>query len=196
MLTPTSDGKDKKSAPDSPLYASLRCAYEVMTERIIRSPSDMIGILLHGVDKTKFDHKGKTEEGYEGSGFQYCHLLVDLGIPDAEAVKTLKNLIEDREEVQRLIVPSKEPASIANTMFYASNLFSDKAANFLSRRLFIVTDNDKPHGKDNQIKLQATQRAKDLNDLDVRIELFPLVREGETFNRSNFYDVRPENPLG
>ncbi|KAK3294043.1 uncharacterized protein B0H64DRAFT_443131 [Chaetomium fimeti] len=46
----------------------------------------------------------------------------------------------------------KEPASMANVLFCANQVFTTNAANFGSRRLFIITDNDSPHGEDKAAK--------------------------------------------
>ena len=189
MLRPVPTSEDKQAKSDSPLSAAIKCAYELMTQRIICNPSDMMGVLLHGVDKSNLPAPENEEEGLESNSFPQCYLLVDLGIPKASDVKKLSDLIDDQAEFHETFVPATGSTSIANTIFYASNLFSSRAANFASRRLFIVTDNDRPNGKDEEAKIQATQRAKDLYDLGVTIELFPLVKPGGAFDRSKFYDV-------
>jgi ATP-dependent DNA helicase 2 subunit 1 len=63
------------------------------------------------------------------------------------------------------------------------------APNFTSRRLFIVTDNDDPHAQHKALKSAAAVRAKDLYDLGVLIELFPISRPEKEFDGSKFYDV-------
>lgn len=152
----------------------------------------MMGILLHGVDTTKLESKLDLVDTKDIDELEGCFLLINLGVPDAEDIKRLKRLIENPDEIRQIVRPSSEPVSIANTIFSASQIFSTRAANFVSRRLFIITDNDSPHGRDERIKVQATQRAKDLYDLGITIELFPLVQPGEKFNKSEFYDVRSE----
>lgn len=79
---------------------------------------------------------------------------------------------------------------MANVLFAANHLFTTKAPNFSSRRLFIVTDNDDPHANDRNLKNSAAVRAKDLYDLGVIIELFPISKGAEEFDRVKFYDVR------
>ena len=171
----------KKVDKDSALSASLKCAYELMTQRIISNPYDMMGILLFGTEQTK-NGDGESE-------YPHSYLLVDLAVPSADDVKALKLLIDDKEEFEKLMVPSKEPVSLANVFFCANQIFAEKAANFTSKRLFIVTDNDDPHEKDKTTRSAATVRAKDLYDLGVIIELFPVARSGEDFDRTKFYNV-------
>lgn len=182
---PASD--KKKSDKDSAIAATLKCAYQFMQQRIIAQPKDMMGILLFGTEKSKFrDDAG----GRSSSGYPHCYLLTDLDVPAAEDVKQLKDLVEEGEDPDEVLVPAKEPASMANVLFCANQVFTTNAANFGSRRLFIITDNDNPHGNDKNAKSSAAVRAKDLYDLGVIVELFPISQGGKTFDVSKFYDVR------
>ncbi|KAL2131652.1 hypothetical protein VTI74DRAFT_4779 [Chaetomium olivicolor] len=175
----------RKSDKDSAVAAALKCAYQFMQQRIIAQPKDMMGILLFGTEKSKFrDEAG----GRSSSGYPHCYLLTDLDVPAAEDVKKLKDLVEEGDDPDEVLVPAKEPASMANVLFCANQVFTTNAANFGSRRLFIITDNDDPHGKDKTAKSSAAVRAKDLYDLGVVIELFPISHGGKTFDVSKFYD--------
>ena len=182
---PHSDSK--KADRDSPTSAALKCAYQLMQQRIISNPNDMMGILLFGTEESKFE--GSEVMGEGRLSYPHCYLLSDLDVPAAADVKTLKNLVEDEEEAEKLLVPSKEPASMANLLFCANLIFTTKAPNFLSRRLFLVTDNDNPHKGNKELRESAAVRAKDLYDLGVVIELFPISNPERGFDRSKFYDV-------
>lgn len=187
MLQPPPSTGQKKADKDSAVAAALKCAYQFMQQRIIAQPKDMMGILLFGTDKSKF--RDETA-GRTGTGYPHCYLFTDLDIPAAEDVKNLKALVEEGEDADEVLVPAKEPASMANVLFCANQVFTTNAANFGSRRLFIITDNDNPHAKDKSAKSSAAVRAKDLYDLGVVIELFPISR-GKAFDVSQFYDVSP-----
>ena len=193
MLTapPPMDAKNQER--DTPTLAALKCAYALMQQRIISNPSDMMGVLLYGTKDTKFQEE---EDPHGGLAYPNCYLLTDLDIPAADDVKALKNLVEEEEESQNLLIPSTEPVSMANVLFCANQIFTTKAPNFTSRRLFIVTDEDDPHAKDKALKSSAAVRAKDLYDLGVIIELFPISKPDDEFDRSKFYDVRFEYPYG
>ncbi len=186
MLTAPPPTDSKKVDRDTPTSAALKCAYALMQQRIISNPNDMMGVLLYGTQETKF----QDEEQTRGSlAYPHCYLLTDLDIPSAEDVKTLRNLVDDEEESKRLLVPSSEPVSMSNVLFCANQIFTTKAPNFSSRRLFIVTDDDDPHEKDKAMKAAAAVRAKDLYDLGVVIEIFPISKPDHGFDRSKFYDV-------
>ncbi|KAF8476857.1 SPOC like C-terminal domain-containing protein [Kalaharituber pfeilii] len=172
--------KRLKSKPVSAVRTALQCAYEVLQQRIISNPNDMMGILLFGTEETKFP---------DGNGYKHCYLLLDLDVPDAAGIKALRRLIEDEEEFSRLMVPSNEPPLMPNVLFGANQIFTTKASNFSSRRLFLITDDDNPHGNDKALKNSAITRARDLYDLGVRIDPFYISNPGKPeFDPSKFYE--------
>jgi ATP-dependent DNA helicase 2 subunit 1 len=191
MLAVPPSADSKKANEDSPTSAALKCAYALMQQRIISNPNDMMGVLLYGTEKSRFQGDDNDRGGL---AYPHCYLLTDLDVPTAGDVKTLRTLIEDEEESKNLLVPSKEPVSMANVLFCANQIFTTKAPNFSSRRLFIVTDDDDPHANDKALKSSAAVRAKDLYDLGVIIELFPISRPNSAFDRAKFYDVPPASP--
>ncbi|KAK6354922.1 ATP-dependent DNA helicase II subunit 1 [Orbilia brochopaga] len=174
-------GKKKKNK--KPRYSNaesaLRCAEAVLKNRIISNPSDMMGILLFGTEQTKYAD-GNT------SSYPNCFLLMDLDIPDAAGIKELKYLLDNPDELSELLKPSEKPAAMASVFFAANHLFTTKAANFNSRRLFIITDNDNPE-TDKKARTSAQTRAKDLYDLGVRIEPFFISTPSHEFDKSLFY---------
>jgi ATP-dependent DNA helicase 2 subunit 1 len=186
MLKPPPASDAKKADRDSAVIAALKCAYHLMQQRIISHPKDMMGILLFGTEKSKLQDDGS---GRVGLAYPHCYLFTDLDIPAAEDVKALKSLVEEGEDEDEVLTPAKETVAMANLLFYANQIFTTKAANFGSRRLFIITDNDDPHSSDKQLNSGAAVRAKDLYDLGVIIELFPIARDDAKFDLAKFYDV-------
>ncbi|KAF3909626.1 hypothetical protein AA313_de0207015 [Arthrobotrys entomopaga] len=177
------DGGSKRKKKKQPRYsnaeAALRCAEAVLKNRIISTPNDMMGILLYGTEQTKYG-EGNT------SSYPNCYLLMDVDVPDAASIKELKNLLENPEELDELLKPAETPASMASVFFAANHLFTTKAANFNSRRLFIITDNDNPES-DKKARTAAQTRAKDLYDLGVQIEPFFISTPTHEFDKSLFY---------
>lgn len=187
MITPPASPGSKKADRDSPASAALKCAYHLMQQRIISSPGEMMGVLLYGTEASKFY---EDEEGSSGDlPYPNCYLFTDLDVPAASDVKDLRALVHDEEKAAEILVPSKEPVSMSNVLFCANQIFTSKASNFSSRRLFIITDNDNPHEEDRALRSAATVRAKDLYDLGVIIELFPISRPDHEFDRGKFYNV-------
>lgn len=176
-----------KGEPQSPAKAAIKCAYHLMQQRIISNPKDMMGVLFFGTESSKF--YDEDEDGRGGLSYPHCYLFTDLDVPDANDVKALRALAEDDESADQILIPSEERVSMANVLFCANQIFTSKASNFLSRRLFIVTDSDNPHADDRTMRSAATVRAKDLYDLGVVIELFPISKPDQEFDRAKFYDV-------
>ena len=185
MLAPPPLSASKNGGRDTSASAALRCAYALMQQRIISNPNDMMGVLLYGTEKSRFqgDDRGSTS-------YPHCYLLTDLQIPDAKDVKALKALIEDEEASTDLLVPTSSSVPMSDVLFCANQIFTTKAPHFSSRRLFIITDNDNPHAANKKLKSSAAVRAKDLYDLGVIIELFPIEKPDQNFDRAKFYDVR------
>lgn len=187
MLERPPESQDRRTERDSPTSAALKCAYQLMQQRIISNPNDMMGILLFGTEQTDLKDGDTT--------FQHCYLLADLDVPSAEDVKRLRDLVENDEEAEQILKPSKDGASIATVLFCANQIFTTKAPNFSSRRLFLVTDNDYPV-KAKADKDSSVTRARDLYDLGCTIDLFPISQPDHSFDRSKFYDdlVYPTSP--
>jgi len=179
--------RSKTAEATSPLLAALQCAYHLMQQRIISSPKDLMGILLYGTEASKFYDEDENLRG--GWSFPHCYLLTDLDVPEAEDVKALKRLVSgDSPDAEHIFRPAEEAVPMHNVLFCANQIFQQRAANFTSRRLFIVTDNDNPHARNKAFRSQATVRAKDLYDLGVIIELFPISTPDHTFDTKLFYD--------
>jgi ATP-dependent DNA helicase 2 subunit 1 len=195
MLKKPPPSDDKKADRDSPASAALKCAYQLMQQRIISNPNDMMGVMLFGTEKSKMS--GQEVDSRQSLGYPHCYVLTELDVPEAADVKTLRSIVQDEEEAAKLLAPTKGPVSIAKMLFAANQIFTTKAPNFLSRRVFLVTDNDDPHAGDRGQRDPAAQRAKDLYDLGISIELFAISKPGHGFDRTKFYDVctpRVENP--
>lgn len=187
MLTPPPPSESKKAEKDSPISAALKCAYQIMQQRIMSNPKDMMGVLLFGTEQTKFRDEDSNTRG--GVAYPHCYLLTDLDVPAASDVKALKSIVEDEEKASNLLVPTREVVLMSNILFCANQIFTTKAPNFGSRRLFIITDRDDPHTGNKALRSAAAVRAKDLYDLGVIIELFPISRPNHEFDRTKFYDV-------
>jgi ATP-dependent DNA helicase 2 subunit 1 len=189
---PPSD--DKKGDKSSAAIAALKTAYQIMQQRIISSPKDMMGILLFGTEKSKFRDE---VDGRGNAGYPHCYLFADLDIPSAAEVKALKGLVEEGEDADEILAPTSDPVSMANVLFCANQVFTTNAPNFGSRRLFIITDNADPAAGDKTARSAAAVRAKDLYDLGVVIELFPISRDDKKFDLSKFYDdIIYQDPTG
>lgn len=184
MLKTPSDPGSKDN--DSAVTAALKSASLMMQQRIIAQPKDRMGILFFGTEKTKF----RSNTG-RASQYPHCYLHTDLDVPSADVVRTLKDLAEGGEDPDGVLTPAASEAPIRDMLFCANQIFTTGAPNFGSRRLFIVTDSDDPfHGDKGKCK-QAAVRAKDLFDLGVTVELFPISHDGRQFDIEKLYTASP-----
>lgn len=93
----------------------------------------------------------------------------------------------DKNALEALCKPSKDGGSMANVLFAANIILTSKAARFGSRRVWLFTDEDEPGTKEAQ--KSAITRARDLNDLGIRMEFRFFDKPGKPpFDRTKFYD--------
>lgn len=183
MLAPPPKSENKKASHDSATLTALKCAYQVMQQRIISNPRDMIGIILFGTKKTKAPDIGRQ--------YYHCYLLTDLDVPAAEDVKALRDLVEEGEGADEVLAASEQPPDMVMLLRLVLHLFQTRAPNFGSRRLFIITDNDDPcAGTKKSPSWDPAVGAKDIHDHGCSIELFPITHGQSKFDTSKFYDVR------
>ncbi|KAI1435274.1 SPOC like C-terminal domain-containing protein [Xylaria sp. CBS 124048] len=181
MLKPPPESEDKNATRDCAALTALKCAYQVMQQRIISNPKDMIGIVLFGTEKTKVPEIGLQDSN--------CYLVTDLGVPAADDVKALRALVEEGEGTEEILAPSKQPADMVILLRLVLHLFQTKAPNFGSRRLFVITDDDDPcAGMKKNPSWDPAVGAKDIHDHGCTIELFPVTYENSMFDTSKFYD--------
>lgn len=181
MLRPPPKSEDKKANQDPASLIALKCAYQVMQQRIISNPKDMISIILFGTEKTKVPDIGLQDS--------HCYLLTDLDVPAADDVKALRDLVEEGEDPDEILAPSKQPADMVILLRLVLHLFQTRAPNFGSRRLFIITDNDDPYaGMKKNPSWDPAVGAKDIHDHGCTIELFPITHGESKFDSSKFYD--------
>ncbi|KAG8308541.1 X-ray repair cross-complementing protein 6, partial [Homalodisca vitripennis] len=64
------------------------------------------------------------------------------------------------------------------------SLFSQSGSNFEEKRILLFTDDSDPHSTDTDQAHKARKRAKDLNQLNISLELLPM---GTNFDYSTFY---------
>ncbi|KAI0132597.1 ku70 protein [Xylariales sp. AK1849] len=189
-LPPASD--DRKADKDSSLLAALKSAHKVMQQRIISNPKDMMGILLFGTEMNEFlgpDGKPST------LNYPHCYVYTPLDVPSAEDVKKLKALCDGEDDSEEILTPSSEGVQVVDMLFCAIQIFTTKAPNFGSRRLFIITDDDCPNPNDAKSIEAPRTRAKDLFDLGITINLFPITRGEQKFDLTRFYgDVIYRDP--
>jgi hypothetical protein len=114
--------------------------------------------------------------------------LYPLDQPEATLVKRLRDLSNNKSLFDKQI--GSEPtghAQLDRALWTCSTLFT-KAANLTKRstkRIMVITDNDMPiDTSDKNAKPRAIQKARDLKDSGVIIDIIRVDRAGKKFNKN------------
>ena len=182
----------KKTTPISTL---LKVTENFLKTKIISNQNDLFGIVLFNTDKSD------NEMNFDG-----VNVLFKIEAPNAFNIKKIKimtqkcdpdvNKANYRKELTEIFKPFDESNSnnyLNNAMWIVHSLLKNYDKKIYKRRIFLFTDNDDPI-KNLQEKNICIQRAKDMSDSDITIELFPMNFNTKRFNLSNFYaQIIPAN---
>lgn len=161
---------------------ALDCAYRFLTYKIIANPNDMVGILLYGTETTQ------CPDTYGYTACKNVFLLVDMDCPDAPKMRELRDILHDDSKFKRVCTPCPEKPTLTNVLFLANGMFSQKAPNFNFKRIVLITDEDNPHANEKDIRRSTVTRARDLNDLGIKIEPIFISTMKKPFDTRKFYD--------
>ncbi|MCQ2817723.1 MAG: hypothetical protein MJ252_10705 [archaeon] len=171
----------------NPISTILGVAENFLKTKIITNEKDYFSLILYNTEKCN------NEPKFEGVDVMY-----NPDNPDAELIKRLKQLSEltdpkinpnDYEkQLNENFQPNHEKTKnyIGNALWICQSLFKDFDANRFTRRVFIFTNEDTPFKEETNDKTIAVQRAKDMVEEGIILELFPMKLEG-VFNMDNFY---------
>ncbi|CAF1615179.1 unnamed protein product [Rotaria magnacalcarata] len=164
------DDNDDDSELKTGFQLVMRACQSFYQSKIISNDKDLSGIILYGTEKNKntFD-------------FNHIYILHELAQPSADRIIQLENLSNKatyKKSFNDLFgsTPSKG-YSLNEALWTCSNLFANSPQRLTIKRVFIFTCNDQPHATNLTLERQAKQRAKDLNDVGIQVEVFPILTE-------------------
>lgn len=184
---------NKSMLDNNAINKVLLVAESFLKTKIITNEKDIFGLILYN-----------TEQTVNNFNFEGINVKIPLSPPNAAIIKHLKELQQctnpsnDNNYLQNLrdIFPnSKVEISLATALTVChSELknFDEKAYN---KRIFLFTDNDNPMNGNFTDRNITIQRAKDMLESEIIIELFPM-NFNTSFNMKKFfYDIipRPED---
>lgn len=156
-----------------PFRNAIRAAISVITDKIISSDSDLVGLCLY-----------KTRESKNAS--ENIYVLIDLDIPDVSMISELEKLLNlDFEQVYGHC--EDDQFFFGNALWACSSIFSNCTTKVGHKRIFLFTNDDSPHQEDDPLRDKSIQRAKDISDIGVEIELFPMNKKDSQFDILKFY---------
>jgi ATP-dependent DNA helicase 2 subunit 1 len=154
----------------------LASAASVLKTKVITSSDDRVGILLYGV-----------RDMSNPNSFEGIRIIQELGEPNAQRIRQLQQEVErsaeqfDEKYGMQRAVPLSEVFWTCTTIF---NLSANPKR--FQPRVFLFTGNELPCSSAAE-EFAAITRAKDLLDLGVEVEFFPMAPIGSAFSIEKFW---------
>ena len=171
----------------TPISTILKVMENFLKTKIISNQNDLFGIVLFNTTKSN------NEMNFDG-----VNTLFKVEAPNAFNIKRIKimslncdpeiNKMNYKKELNEIFSPIEEVtnSNLNNALWIVHSLLKNYDKKIYKRRIFLFTNNDDPISNI-QEKNICIQRAKDMNDSDITIELFPMNFDNKRFNLSNFY---------
>ena len=188
--TTVSNDNNKTTA----ISSVMAVAENFLKSKILSNQKDLFGLVCFNTSKTV------NEMQFEG-----VNKLIDITAPDANLIKKIKiykqttnpNLCPNdymntlNEEFPSIAATtttnSVSNSYLSNALWICHSMLKNYEKKNYNRRIFLFTDNDNPlHDQINERNI-IYQRAKDMLDSDIIIELFPMNFNGG-FDLHKFYD--------
>ncbi|EFA79065.1 ATP-dependent DNA helicase [Heterostelium album PN500] len=162
---------------EKPFDNAIKCLIQTITDKIITSDSDLIGLCLYNTDKNK-----------NLNDFENIYVLFDLDIPDPKTILLLEDILEGDYSSFGGYTENKDMV-FCDALWTCSTMFSNCNIKLSHKRIFLFTNQDQPTQDNDNQKVIAIQRAKDLSDLGIEIELFSMnnALSDHPFDFSLFY---------
>ena len=182
------------STKTTPLSTILKVTENFLKTKIITNQNDLFGIVLFN-----------TSISDNEMNFSGVNNLFKIAAPNALTIKKIKLMTQNcdpelnpdtyQKELNNVFKPNDDsiPSCLDDALWSVHALVKNYDKKSYKRRIFLFTDNDDPLS--DQYKRQTCiQRAKDMSDSDITIELFPMNFNNKKFNLNNFYSqIIPAN---
>lgn len=172
------DASEHMFVPDAegqlPFHQVLRAVIQTFRNKILTSGSDLISVCFFG-----------TKEKDNPSDLPGILLFVDLDVPDADRILRLEQLLV--EDFVSNFGHAEKDVPLGDALWTCSTIFGNCPIKVGTKRIFLFTNNDNPNADQPSLQAQAKQRASDLRQLGISIELFPLNSANLPFLGSKFY---------
>ena len=170
----------------TPLTSVLKVLESYLKTKIIANQTDLFGVVIFNTSKPK------NEMNLDGVAN-----FIEAQVPNPMIIKKIKEMIrysdpnvnKDRykKELKKFFPPNTDKKNyVNNALWIAHTLLKDYDKKVYKRRVFLFTDNDDPIKNDQNEKSIIMQRAKDMNDSDILLEIFPMNFRNR-FNLTHFY---------
>ncbi|CAL4163604.1 unnamed protein product, partial [Meganyctiphanes norvegica] len=166
--------EDVEEDDDIPFKQALKCAHSTITRKVICSDGDLTAVVLFNTRESLNDR----------TDFSHIYILHDLDRPGAERVLKIEEVLEGIDDKFEQEYGHSSNASINEALWVCQSMFSNCRSKLATRSVLIFTSCDDPHGDAPQKAQQARQRACDMRDSGITIDLLQM---GQNFDISKLY---------
>ncbi|CAF0845279.1 unnamed protein product [Brachionus calyciflorus] len=155
----------------------MKAVQNMYQHKIYGSDKDLLGIVFFG-----------TKENNTGEDFPHIYSLQSLDQPSAERIKEIERFSSNFDfKYFRSEYGNSNEFSLDKVFWWCSNMFSSVTQKLDTRRIVLFTRKDQPHSENKTLEKLAKNKAKDLYDIGIVLEVVPVVLMGEEFDYSKFY---------
>ncbi len=158
-----------------PFRMALQGIVAAVRNGVFRSPNDLVGVLLFG-----------TQKKVDVRDFDHLSLLLPLATPEAESVLALEKLANSDQEFVDRFGGASDDFSLHEALWQCQSLFANVTGKVGKKAVHVLTCVSDPHLGDDQKRRQANQKASDLHDTGVYLDVLP-VAPGGNFRMDKFY---------
>jgi len=145
--------------------------------KIIANSSDLVSLVF-------FNAAVKNNT----TGFDHIHVLQGLEGPSAEIIKRVHTLAREQKHFEATIGHvSERKCDFSQALWTCSNLFAESALKNCYKRIMLFTNSDDPSLASPDKRMKILQKGKDLEDLEIQMELFAFNRSDHVFDHKKLF---------
>ncbi|ELR22853.1 ATPdependent DNA helicase ii, 70 kDa subunit (ku70) superfamily protein [Acanthamoeba castellanii str. Neff] len=146
---------------EMPFHNAVKCAIATLTDKIISSENDLVGVCFYG-----------TEKKNNPNDFEGIYVLQELDVPDAQRIMDLEGLLPAGHPIGSLTLAVGDDFTpfghcsadfpFCDALWTCSTMFSNCAVKVGHKRIFLFTNEDDPNAANKNLREQSFQRAKNI----------------------------------
>ncbi len=180
------DQEDEDEDVATPLQMALKAVEATIKTKVFANPNDLVGVLLFGT-KNKVDVRD----------FDNLSVLLPLDTPESESILKLEAIRRglaggdagdvDEDFDRKYGSAGQDEFSLHEALWQCQALFADVVGKVGSKMVTVLTCVDDPHAEEDKKAQQARQKAGDLHDTGVVLDVLPVGVRPKAFNMDTFY---------
>lgn len=169
----------------SHLFATLRGAVALMKKKAMNEPNDMVGILLFNTMEKYGTEQEETALGSHITVFQ------SIGQVNADVIQKIMTILHSVEAgsstLEEKFRPWSRRVAMSDVFSGCNVILREQAPNSATKRVFLVTDEDDPHGGSFHLDTTAKNTLRDLYSRGVTLEPFFISTPAKPFKVTKRY---------